>query len=71
MTPQDALDNAAESLKQATAAVLHQPTCNGHVAVADRWIAIAGTLLTLRLDPSNVAENYPVPGQMDRLEDGR
>ena len=70
MTPQEALANAGESLKEATAAVQHEIPCNGHVAIADRWIAIAGTLLTIRLDPTSV-QNYPVPGAMDRLEDGR
>lgn len=70
MTPQEALAKAAESLNQATAAVLDDSACKGHVAIADRWIAIAGTEISLRFDPMN-AQNYPVPGQMDRLEDGR
>lgn len=65
VTPAEALSNAAESLKQATAAVLHEATCNGHVKIADRWIAIAGTLTGIDFTNSGITK------PMDRVEDGR
>lgn len=70
MTPKEALERASMALDKADDAALHAATANVHVAIADRWIAIATTQHMFDHDPTNVG-NYPVPGGMDRLEDGR